>query len=156
SGLTRDEESREFDWLRFSGPIWNSVGGGPLLERSGYVIGIVQASAHDASANYAVPIELLPTSTPAIARIHATDMLRSLMPAVWAVEPLKAEIPLPVTFEEFSQRVQQLRAEYFDRVVAPLLESARGNFVLTGDGAPEMCTLLNGRVCQCKGRAGLN
>jgi hypothetical protein len=158
SGLTRDEESREFDWLRFSGQIWNSLGGGPLLDGSGRVVGIVQARARDTGANYAVPIDQLPidTDTPSVARIRAMDMLRSLMPVVSVVEPLKGELPLPLSFEHFSQQLQQLRQEYFERTVEPLLEATRGSFVLTGSGAAETCKLLNGTNCQCKGRAGLS
>jgi hypothetical protein len=156
SGMTRDEESREFDWLRFSGPVWSSVGGGPLLDQSGRVVGIVQARAKDAGANYAVPIGLLPAGAPAAARIHSTEILRALMPAVWSVEPLKAEIPLPMSFDEFAHELQQLRLAYFDRMIAPLLESTRGNFVLIGAGAQDVCNLLNGDTCQCKGRAGVS
>jgi serine protease Do len=156
AGMTPDEGSGEFDWLRFSGPVWRSLGGAPLLDHSGQVVGIVAASARDAGANYAAPIGLLPVGAPTTARIHATEMLRSLMPAVSSVEPLKGEIPLPVSFEEFSHELQQLRLAYFDRTVAPLLEATRGNFVVTGAGAAEVCNLLNGQPCQCKVRAGLS
>ena len=156
SGMTLDEESKEFDWLRFSAPIWNSVGGGPLLDNSGHVVGIVQASARDAGANYAVPIRLLPVGGPKKAQIHSTEMLRALMPAVSSVEPLKGEIPLPMAFEQFSHELQQLRVAYFDRTISPLLEATRDNFVLTGAGAAEVCNLLNGQACRCKGRAGLS
>jgi serine protease Do len=156
SGMTRDEESREFDWLRFSGPVWSSAGGGPLLDQSGHVVGIIQARAKDAGANYAVPIGLLPVGAPGVARIHATEMLRALMPAVWSVEPLKAEIPLPMSFDEFANELQQLRLEYIDRMISPLVESTHGNFVLIGAGAEDVCNLLNGSACQCKGRAGVS
>ena len=156
SGTSLDEESKEFDWIRFSGPVWNSAGGGPLMDNSGHVVGIVQASARDASANYAVPIRLLPTGTPEKAHIHSTELLRSLMPAVSSVEPLKGEIPLPMSFEQFSHELQQLRVAYFDRTIAPLLEATRGNFVLTGVGAAEVCNLLNGQACRCKGRTGMS
>ncbi len=154
SGLTPDV-SKEFDWLRFSGRLWNRVAGGPLFDESGRVVGIVQARAKDGGPNYAVPIDLVRKNIPAVGRIHAMDMLRSLMPAVSSAEPLKADIPLPLSFSEFSRRLEQLRLEYFDRVIGPLLEATRDNFVLTGAGAEEACNLLNGEFCQCKGRAGL-
>lgn len=156
SGMTRDEQSGEFDWLRFSGPIWGSAGGGPLFNESGRVVGIVQASARDGGANYALPIELLKDETPQNARIHAMDMLRSLMPAVSSVEPLKAEIPLPLPIGEFATRLQQLRVEYIEREIGPLLEATRGNFVLEGDGAADVCNFLNAQNCQCKGRTGVS
>jgi len=152
-GVTRDRESGEFDWLRVSGPLWGGVGGGPLLDGSGRVIGIVQASARNGDASYAVPIGLLQTGEPQKAHIHSTEMLRSLMPVVSSVKPLEAEIPLPLSFEKFSQELQQLRAAYFDREIGPLLDATSRNFVLTGDGAAEVCNLLNGRNCECKPRA---
>ena len=154
SGLTPEEESKEFDWLRFSGPVWGAAGGGPVLNGSGQVVGIIQGVARNGNANYAVPINLLSSAMPHSARLHATEMLRSLMPAVSSVEPLDAEIPLPMSLENFSREVQQLRRAYFDRVVGPLLEATRSNFVLTGEGAADTCNLLNGSNCQCKPRSG--
>jgi hypothetical protein len=156
SGLTRDEVSGQFDWLRFSGPLWGSVGGGPLLDGSGRVIGIVQARARNGDANYAVPIGALRAGGPEGAHIHATEMLRSLMPVVSSVEPLKAEIPLPLSFDRFSHQLEELRLAYFDREIGPLLEATRRNFVLSGDGAADVCNLLNGKNCECKGRAGVS
>jgi serine protease Do len=156
SGMTRDEQSGQFDWLRFSGPIWGGVGGGPLFDGSGRAVGIVQASARDRGANYALPIGLLADGAPEAASIHAMDMLRSLMPAVSSVEPLKAEIPLPMPLAKFANELQQLRLEYFERVIGPLLDATRRNFVLEGAGAAEVCNLLNGSNCQCKARAGVS
>jgi serine protease Do len=156
SGLTRDEESKQFDWLRFSGPLWGSVGGGPLLDGSGQVIGIVQARARNGDANYAAPIGLLHAGGPERAYIHATQMLRSLMPVVSSVKPLEAEIPLPMSFEKFSHELEQLRLAYFDREIGPLLEATRRNFVLTGEGAADVCNLLNGKHCECRAKAGVS
>jgi hypothetical protein len=84
------------------------------------------------------------------------EMLRSLMPMVSSIEPLKAEIPLPMPFDRFSHELQQLRLAYFDRQVGPLLDAARRNFVLTGDGAADICNLLNGSRCQCKASPGIS
>src|ERR1700730_1698551 len=156
SGLTRDEESKQFDWLRFSAPLWGSVGGGPLLNGSGQVIGIVQARARNGDANYAAPIGLLHAGGPERAHIHATEMLRSLMPVVSSVKPLEAEIPLPMSFEKFSHELEQLRLAYFDREIGPLLEATRRNFVLIGEGAADVCNLLNGENCECRARTGAN
>ncbi|MFL6601788.1 MAG: trypsin-like peptidase domain-containing protein [Steroidobacteraceae bacterium] len=154
SGVTRDRESGELGWLRFWGPLWGGVGGGPLLDDSGRVIGIVQARARNGDASYAVPIGLLQPGEPQAAHIHATEMLRSLMPVVSSMKPLEAEIPLPLSFEKFSQELQQLRSAYFDREIGPLLDATSRSFVLTGNGAAEVCNLLNGKNCECKPRAG--
>jgi hypothetical protein len=156
TGLTRDEESRQFDWLRFSGQLWGSVGGGPLLDGSGRVIGVVQARARNGDANYAVPIGLLPNGAPERAHIHATEMLRSMMPVVSSVKPLEADIPLPMSFEKFSHELEQLRLAYFDREIGPLLEATRRNFVLIGEGAADVCNLLNGASCECRARTGVS
>jgi serine protease Do len=156
SGVTRDEESRQFDWLRFSGPVWGGVGGGPLLDGSGRVIGIVQGSARNGDANYAVPIGVLHAGGPEGAHIHATEMLRSLMPVVSSVKPLEADIPLPLSFEKFSHELEQLRLAYFDREIGSLLEATRRNFVLIGEGAAEVCNLLNGESCECRARTGVS
>src|SRR5262249_23106489 len=106
--------------------------------------------ARDDSANYAVPIALLPEEGSSVATIHGTDMLRALMPAVSLIEPLQAELPLPVSFDEFARQLQRLRADYFDRIVRPLLDAAQGDSVLNGTGAAGLCNLLNGETCQCR------
>src|SRR6266404_1524948 len=100
------------------------------------------------------PIGLLHAGGSERAYIHATEMLRSLMPVVSSVKPLEAEIPLPMSFAEFSQELQQLRSAYFDREIGPLLDATSRNFVLTGNGAAEVCNLLNGKNCTCKPRTG--
>jgi serine protease Do len=154
SGLTPDDQAGHVDWLRFSGPLWGGASGGPILDGSGRVIGIVKAPPRDAGNNYAVPIAALPDGAMAWAHIHALQMLRSLMPTVSSREPLEAEIPLPMSFEKFSRTLEQLRLAYFDRSIGSLLEATRRNFVLTGDGAPDMCNLLNGKSCACKPMSG--
>jgi len=145
SGVTRDKEPGQADWLRFSGSLWGGVGGGPLLDGSGRVVGIVQARARNGDANYAVPVGVLPPEGPGRAHIHAMEMLRSLMPVVSSVTPLEADIPLPMSFDRFSHELGQLRLEYFEREIGPLLEATRRNFVLRGDGAADVCNLLNGK-----------
>jgi serine protease Do len=141
------------DWLRFSGPVWGAAGGGPVITESGRVIGIVQGVSLNGEPNYAVPIDALSSSGANIAQLHGMELLRYLMPTVSAVEPLKAEIPLPLSWELFSREVMALRRDYYDRMVGPLLASTRKRFVLTGETAADTCTFLNGGNCQCKPRA---
>jgi hypothetical protein len=152
SGLTRDSSAAGFDWLRFSGPVWGAAGGGPVVNGSGQVIGIVQGVSLKGEANYAVPIEVVSGEPPNKARLHGTEILRFLMPTVSSVEPLQAEIPLPMAWDDFSREVQQLRRAYFDRMVGPLLESTQRKFLMTGDAAADTCSFLNGRNCECKPR----
>jgi hypothetical protein len=152
AGLTRDSGSAGFDWLRFSGPVWGAAGGGPVVNGSGQVIGIVQGVSVTGEANYAVPIEVVSSELPNKARLHGTEILRFLMPTVSSVEPLEAEIPLPRAWEDFSHQVQQLRRDYYERMVGPLLEATRRKFLLTGDAAPDTCSFLNGGRCECKPR----
>ena len=156
AGMTPDRDSGQFDWLRFSGPVWGASGGGPLLDASGRVIGIVEGISLNEGSNYALPISHVTTRTSEKASIHSTQMLRDLMPAVSSVEPLTAEIPLPMSFERFSHELQQLRVTYFERAIGPLLEGTRRNFVLTGEGAAEICSLLNGNRCQCKAKPNIS
>jgi serine protease Do len=146
SGLTTD-------WLRFSGPVWGAAGGGPVINESGRVIGIVQGVSLNGEPNYAVPIEVLSSSPPNIARLHGMELLRYLMPTVSSVEPLQADIPRPLSWDDFSRKVLALRRDYYDRMVGPLLASTRKRFVLTGETAADTCSFLNGGNCQCKPRA---
>jgi len=141
------------DWLRFSGPVWGAAGGGPVVNESGQVIGIVQGVSVNGEPNYAVPIDMLASDPTNTAQLHGIELLRHLMPTVSAVQPLEAAIPLPLVWEDFSRELQQLRHAYYDRMVGPLLEATRQRFVLTGDTAADTCNFLNGGRCQCKPRA---
>jgi hypothetical protein len=141
------------EWLRFSGPVWGAAGGGPVSNESGHVIGIVQGVSLNGEPNYAVPIDVLAGEPSNTAKLHGMELLRHLMPTVAAVEPLQAEIPLPLAWEDFSQQVQQLRRAYYERMVGPLLQATQRRFVLTGDTAADTCGFLNGGHCQCQARA---
>jgi serine protease Do len=155
SGRSWDDESGKFDWLRFSAAIWGGVDGGPLLDTSGRVIGIIQGTASNEGASYALPVGVLPDEVPARAHIHDTEILRFLMPLVSTVEPLEAEIPLPTPFDKFRDQLEQIRLTYVDRTIGPLLEATHSNFALTGNGAADVCDLLNGNSCECKARADI-
>ena len=141
------------DWLRFSGPVWGSAGGGPVIDESGRVIGIIQGVSLHGEPNYAVPIDALSNESANTAQLHGMELLRHLMPTVSAVEPLEAAIPLPLSWDDFSRTVSQLRHDYYDRMVGPLLASTQKRFVLTGETAADTCSFLNGGNCQCKPRA---
>jgi len=78
------------------------------------------------------------------------------MPVVSSVKPLEADIPLPLSFEKFSHELEQLRLAYFDREIGSLLEATRRNFVLIGEGAADVCNLLNGESCECRARTGVS
>jgi serine protease Do len=141
------------EWLRFSGPVWSAAGGGPIVNESGHVVGIVQGVSSSGEPNYAVPIAVLSSEPANTAQLHGMELLRHLMPTVSSVEPLQAAIALPLSWGEFSLQVQQLRRAYYDRMVGPLLEATQRRFVFTGDAAAATCDFLNGKNCQCKARS---
>jgi serine protease Do len=149
-GRTREAESGQFDWLRFKSRIWAGVSGGPLLDETGEVIGIVRARAVDGDANYAVPIALLPSGPSDRAQLHSLDLLKPLGPSVPSDEPFEGEIPLPMPYDAFARELVRLRAQYFDRTVGVSLEASRGGFVIAGRGADSVCDLINGERCECK------
>ena len=155
-GRTPEVESGQFDWLRFKSRIWAGVSGGPLLDESGEVIGIVRARARDGDANYAVPIALLPSGQPDRAQLHSLELLKPLRPLALADAPFEGEIPLPMPYDAFAHELVRQRAQYFDRTVGASLEAIRGGFAIDGRGAAAVCNLINGADCQCKARRDVN
>lgn len=155
-GRTPETESGRFDWLRFKSRIWAGVSGGPLLDESGEVIGIVRARARDGDANYAVPIALLPSGPTDRAQLHSLELLKPFAPSVPSSAPFEGEIPLPMAYDAFARELVRLRAQYFDRTVGASLEASRGGFVIAGRGADSVCKLINGEDCQCKARPDVN
>jgi hypothetical protein len=73
AGLTPDNGAAAFDWLRFSGPVWGAAGGGPVIDGTTRVIGIVQGVSLNGGANYAVPIGLLFSESPNRAQLRHAD-----------------------------------------------------------------------------------
>lgn len=59
NSMTPEERDGRWKWIRFSAPVSPGNSGGPLLDKSGKVIGVVTAASVDQSLNYALPIELV-------------------------------------------------------------------------------------------------
>ena len=144
------ESAADIGWLQLSDPVWSEAEGGPLFDASGHVVGVLSTSRATRRTNLASVVDARLSGARGSAVIQLPEEREWIMPTVWSFESPEAEISLPTPFDQFAAELQTLRDAYFDRVITPLLDATRNNFVLVGPAAPSICALLNGHYCQCK------
>jgi serine protease Do len=130
---TPEEQDGAWQWLRFSAPASPGNSGGPLLDASGRVIGVIARKSANENLNYALPIELVLNAP---ANRASIDMrITAGVPFLTARKSVRVRtgFDLPLPFAQFDRKLIELNDEQFDAARRQLLaESAdqiypRGN-----------------------------
>ena len=132
---TPEEEAGEWKWIRFSAAASPGNSGGPLLDQSGKVIGIVLRKSPSENLNYGVPIAEVLQADPRVAVVQTNvryfldnmDMTKRGI--------LKKEIPLPKTYAEFDSELHVIMGQFSDKLLKDLLDENRDNIFPRGPGA---------------------
>jgi hypothetical protein len=104
---TPEDQDGRWKWLRFSAAASPGNSGGPLLDASGRVIGIVRAKSPNENLNYALPISrALDASQKATFDLRYTVRLPTIRDT--QVATLKTQFALPQTFADFARTYQDL------------------------------------------------
>lgn len=104
---TPEDQDGRWKWLRFSAAASPGNSGGPLLDASGKVIGVVLMKSANENLNFALPIgAVLDAST------HVSHMDKWLSANLGLTEDtssgfLRADLPLPQHYADFAQAIEQ-------------------------------------------------
>jgi len=135
---TPEEEAGEWKWIRFSAAASPGNSGGPLLDQSGKVIGIVLRKSPSENLNYGVPIAEVMKASKGVAVVQTKmryfldnmDMTRR--------ETLKKEISLPKTYQEMDGELNGIMAQFSDKLLKDLLAEHRETIFPRGPGSTRL------------------
>ncbi|MDY0746337.1 serine protease [Paucibacter sp. R3-3] len=110
---TPEEESGRWKWQRFSAPISGGNSGGPLVDAKGQVIGVVRAMrTSENTLNFAVPIELVTKAPENVVTVDSRSITGFLVFDATKASRVKADIPLPKSFADFSAAYAKLSDDF--------------------------------------------
>jgi len=132
---TPEDENGRWQWIRFSAAASPGNSGGPLLDKNGKVIGIVEMKSQNENLNFALPIgEVL--KAPAdlavadLRMIYSLDIIEDKHAGVF-----KVQFPLPKSFADFSATFQKLSNKNADQLLHELLAENAATMFPNGQGA---------------------
>lgn len=124
---TPEEQDGRWNWLRFSAPASPGNSGGPLLDTSGRVIGLIARKSANENLNYALPIaRVLEARTDA----GLIDVRYTVaMPVITSrkVVQITTSIPLPLPFAEFDRQLIAASDQHATQSRDALLAEAAGD-----------------------------
>jgi len=140
---TPEQQDGRWKWLRFSAAASPGNSGGPLLDATGRVLGVVIAKSPNENLNYASPIELALNA----AQRATFDTRQSFgMPPIMQgtiVTELKDGFPLPLPYAEFAHSWRALVLKSFKADQASLLASQADQLFPRGQSAKLLATLYH-------------
>jgi serine protease Do len=105
TSLTPEDQDGRWKWLRYSAATSPGNSGGPLLNATGEVIGVVIGKSPGENLNYALPIEYV-TGARMEARMDVRFALRVQVLRDTLVATFDSTLPLPLALADFEKRVR--------------------------------------------------
>ncbi|MHB8478016.1 MAG: TonB family protein [Steroidobacteraceae bacterium] len=134
---TPEEQDGDWKWIRFSAAASPGNSGGPLLDSSGNVIGIVLRKSQNENLNYSLPIaRVLDAASKASFNQRAVVSL-PLMRGT-RTYAYKDEFKLPLTWSEFVKAYKTVVERHFAEARGQLLSEYAAKSFAKGDAADEV------------------
>jgi serine protease Do len=135
TSLTPEEQDGRWKWIRFSAAASPGNSGGPLLDGSGKIIGIVIAKSPNENLNYALPIANVLDAPPSKARFDQRFLTKLAFAEGSKTYTLKDEFGLPLSWEKFTRAYQAVIARHNDEARAALLSAYADSMFPHGSGS---------------------
>lgn len=135
TSATPEDQDGSWKWLRFSAAASPGNSGGPLLDSSGKLIGVVLMKSANENLNYALPISEVLNAPDHVAVIdkrlpYQFDVFDTTLTGTF-----KAQFALPLSFAQFSARFLQLEDAFVDQQLKALLTKESARLFPNGDGS---------------------
>ncbi|HEY6095387.1 MAG TPA: serine protease [Gallionellaceae bacterium] len=135
---TPEERDGAWKWIRYSAAASPGNSGGPLLDRDGKLIGIVQRKSENENLNYALPIgEVLNakndvgiTDMQMLYRIENMPMSKSTI--------FRHEVKLPKSLSELNRELIQFNDKDGDRIMADMFKENQKKIFPNGSGSDRL------------------
>jgi hypothetical protein len=135
---TPEEEGGEWKWIRFSAAASPGNSGGPLLDQSGKVIGIVLRKSPSENLNYGVPIAEIINADKGVTVVQTRVRYFLDNMDMTKRETLKKEIHLPKTYQDLDSELNAIMAQFSDKLLKDLLTENRDSIFPRGPGSTRL------------------
>jgi S1-C subfamily serine protease len=139
---TPEAQDGRWKWLRFSAAASPGNSGGPLLDESGKVIGVVDAKSPNENLNYALPIGLV-LASPAQAQFDVRYSVKLPNARNAGVATLKTQFALPKSFAQFAQAYQEVTLTSMSSELQKLQVEQASQLFPHGDSAKLLATVYD-------------
>ena len=152
---TPEDENGAWQWLRFSAAASPGNSGGPLLDSSGDVIGIVLRKSENENLNYALPIDELNRDRKLTAIDHMRMMYSLLNVTRKKVFTYHYETKLPENYFYLRENLLASREKYMQESHNQFIDSFKDNLFPRGKGSRNVLYFTNtksfpGLICEDK------
>lgn len=131
---TPEEQDGRWKWIRFSAAASPGNSGGPLLDASGRVIGVVIAKSPNENLNYALPIGSVLDAPPSKARFDQRRLVSLPYLHGSKTAAVKDEFALPLDWPQFVRAYQALLQKHNEAARAELLTAYAASLFPGGGG----------------------
>jgi serine protease Do len=135
TSTTPEEQDGRWKWMRFSAAASPGNSGGPLLDNSGKVIGVVLRKSPNENLNFALPIDEVMNAPDRSAEIDNRISFRLDTMDTVHTETFKDRFALPLTFDEFSETFAKLGNAFSDAQINALMAKESERVFPKGPGS---------------------
>jgi serine protease Do len=135
---TPEEMNGEWKWLRFSAAASPGNSGGPLVDQSGKVIGVVLRKSEAENLNYALPIARIASAADGVGKVETRSAVK--LPIMDASETMsvKEQFTLPLPLQQFYHTLFSITQKQFADAYAQLTAHNKAHLFPNGAGSAEL------------------
>lgn len=135
---TPEAQSGKWKWMSFSAAASPGNSGGPLVDQSGRVIGVVLKGVPGQDLNYALPIGEVLGAPDAVARFDKRVPYRLPVSGITYIGTLAQDFSLPKTLPEFFAAYQKVTDTFFEAQIAGATAQQSASLFRRGSGAQDV------------------
>jgi serine protease Do len=120
---TPEERDGRWQWLRFSAAASPGNSGGPLIDRTGKVVGVVLRKSPNENLNFALAIGQVTDGSDQAATLESRSSYRMLIMSAADLIDLKESIPLPKNLDEFYAALHLITDNWMTKVRSDFLKA---------------------------------
>lgn len=135
---TPEQLDGQWNWLRFSAAASPGNSGGPLLDASGRVIGVIIGASPNENLNFALPIGNVTAARDGLARFVTRMLFRLPFAPESVVLDLTDTVRLPLTYDQFAEAMLELSRKNFEQGRDDLLRTTKESYFPQGAESLEL------------------
>lgn len=132
---TPEERDGAWKWIRFSAAASPGNSGGPLLDRDGKLIGIVQRKSENENLNFALPIAEMLNARDNLAVVDNKTMYRIDNMPMTKMTDFRHDVALPKTYDELNQELIRLTDKDNEALMSAMFAENRKDIFPNGNGS---------------------